>query len=94
MKAGLEKAVQHKDKLLEYDRNRYKTPTHHTIWGELMHSKLQLWPGQVPLCPSSPIVDTLWVLGFTNSELALNQMVLQQNLARLIQIVDHVECLC
>lgn len=23
MKAGLEKAVQHKDKLLEYDRNRY-----------------------------------------------------------------------
>lgn len=23
MKAGLEKAVQHKDKLLEYDKNRY-----------------------------------------------------------------------
>lgn len=23
MKAGLEKAVQHKEKLLEYDRNRY-----------------------------------------------------------------------
>lgn len=23
MKAGLEKAIQHKDKLLEYDRNRY-----------------------------------------------------------------------
>lgn len=29
MKAGLEKAVQHKDKLLEYDRNRYdKTRSH------------------------------------------------------------------
>lgn len=24
MKAGLEKAVQHKEKLLEYDRNRYR----------------------------------------------------------------------
>lgn len=27
MKAGLEKAVQHKEKLLEYDRNRY-----HSQW--------------------------------------------------------------
>lgn len=25
MKAGLEKAVQHKEKLLEYDRNRYRS---------------------------------------------------------------------
>lgn len=25
MKAGLEKAVQHKEKLLEYDRNRYQS---------------------------------------------------------------------
>lgn len=24
MKAGLEKAVQHKEKLLEYDKNRYR----------------------------------------------------------------------
>lgn len=27
MKVGLDKAVQHKDKLLEYDRNRYHTAT-------------------------------------------------------------------
>lgn len=30
MKAGLEKAVQHKDKLLEYDRNRYRN-THSQV---------------------------------------------------------------
>lgn len=29
MKAGLEKAVQHKDKLLEYDRNRYNETHSH-----------------------------------------------------------------
>lgn len=29
MKAGLEKAVQHKDKLLEFDRNRYYS--HHFL---------------------------------------------------------------